>query len=72
MASGTVTDSFVISDVLKSDDSELAMNASNSPAHTTDIKALTTFSPFPKLPVELRLKIWRYASFEQRNVDIVS
>jgi hypothetical protein len=72
MASGTVADSFVASDVLKSDDGESAMNVAGANAYTTTIEAPTSFSLFPKLPVELRLNIWRYASFEQRNVDIVS
>ena len=31
---------------------------------------LSTFTPFPKLPVELRLKIWKYGCLFTRNVDI--
>ena len=72
MASSVVADSFVPSDVLESDDSGSDMNPLSAHAPTTPIKAPTSSSLFPKLPVELRLNIWRYASFEQRNVDIVS
>jgi len=31
---------------------------------------LSTFIPFPKLPIELRIKIWKCACFFTRNVDI--
>jgi hypothetical protein len=31
---------------------------------------LSTFTPFPKLPIQLRLKIWKYGYFFTRNVDI--
>jgi folate-dependent tRNA-U54 methylase TrmFO/GidA len=72
MASGLVADSFAAIDSQKSDDNESSMNDLGALANTITIKRPSSFSLFPKLPVELRLKIWRYAPFEQRNVDIVS
>jgi hypothetical protein len=33
-------------------------------------KILSAFTPFPRLPIEIRLKIWKCACFFSRNVDI--
>jgi 2EXR family len=35
-----------------------------------DARAETTFTCFPKLPAELRTKVWKYASHVTRNIDI--
>ncbi|CZR56056.1 uncharacterized protein PAC_05944 [Phialocephala subalpina] len=52
---------------------DIAGTSSSIPSSDNVITVdLQTFLCFKKLPIELRLKIWRIASFTQRNVDIWS
>lgn len=53
-------------------DDIVAVASDQSPNATTgnEKEAATTFTCFPKLPIELRLKIWKAACFIPRNVDI--
>ena len=39
-------------------------------APVTKLAPLPSFTPFQRLPKELRLEIWKIASFESRNVDV--
>jgi hypothetical protein len=54
----------------------IAENDGSSPSTTSKTGpgatkiALTKFNCFPKLPKELRLKIWKCAAFIPRNVDV--
>lgn len=41
-----------------------------SPSTPHDAEILTTFALFPQLPLELRLTIWRHASFLPRELDV--
>ncbi len=34
------------------------------------LECFSTFTSFPRLPLELRLAIWRFAAFEPRNVEV--
>jgi hypothetical protein len=47
-----------------------ATNIQTSPKSVTNPES--EFALFPNLALELRLKIWKIASFEHRNVDIWS
>ncbi|KAF8855984.1 hypothetical protein BDZ45DRAFT_804489 [Acephala macrosclerotiorum] len=46
--------------------------STNSSQSQVDPSRLETFHPFPKLPVELRLKVWKFVSFLPRIVDVWS
>jgi hypothetical protein len=41
------------------------------PQNTKKVRC-TTFASFNRLPLELRVMIWKYACFHQRNVDITA
>ncbi|KAL2060723.1 hypothetical protein VTL71DRAFT_9364 [Oculimacula yallundae] len=55
-----------------SQSSELATNHQDSRVRGTpsSSKVLVSFTLFPNLPTEIRLKVWSFASNEMRNVDI--
>ncbi|PMD31560.1 hypothetical protein L207DRAFT_591511 [Hyaloscypha variabilis F] len=52
----------------KNDDSIPSPTSEPGPGPTQD--PLTKFTCFPKLPIELRLRIWKFAAFIPRNVDV--
>jgi hypothetical protein len=45
-------------------------NASNVPTETDIDGELAAFTCFPKLPTELRLKVWKEACFQRRIIDV--
>jgi len=47
-----------------------AVAAMFEPGSNIEIPAERTFTCFPRLPAELRMKVWKYASHVTRNIDI--
>jgi hypothetical protein len=52
------------------DEAEHVESAGQAQIQPDTTNILSTFTPFSKLSIELRLKIWKYACFFTRNVDI--
>jgi hypothetical protein len=49
-----------------------ALNHTVTKPVPAEVEELTSFTVFPKLPIEIRLKIWKGASHFQRNLEIFS
>ncbi|CZR60158.1 uncharacterized protein PAC_10054 [Phialocephala subalpina] len=67
-ASDRIDSDEVDSDEVDSDEVESEDEADSDEADSDG--AAKMFTPFPRLPIELRLKVWKYACFKPRLIDL--